>query len=73
MQGRLLPFSAVEGGNRALPKQRRSADDGAGAPSAAPRISTVKPSITPSHPMLVMRARKKRRIALHGRLSSGRM
>ena len=35
MQGRPLTFSAVEGGNRALPKQRRSADGGAGAPSAA--------------------------------------
>ena len=65
MQGRPLTFRAVEGGNRALPKQRRSAD--------GRRIAQEKPSITPSHPMPVMHARKKRRIALHGRLSSGRM
>jgi len=38
-----------------------------------PPHAQEKPSITPSHPMPVMHARKKRRIALHGRLSSGRM
>ena len=72
--GAALTVSAGEGGNHALSNAtticrrrcRRTC-------RRTPRISTAKPSITPSRPMPAIRARKRRRTASPGRRSSARM